>query len=1465
MKFDSTGSNLPRMALCKQHLLLCIFLLLTSVFYLPFSKAAATSNSDKPQLQDIYIQFDLKVLTPSSAMVSDWRLKVEAGLIEQAAEYVLDADVEFAKPPVVGEWRTFRVDLYSLSRLGTGINLEAIDKILIFPRWGTGEGVTFRVDNLHIGSTKVDRKLWIFDGALQADWPAWDCCGGSHPVLIDSKTGRGSVIEFSVNNGNTGTVLGFNTLAANSPQPFNVLSFMGRNDDKAEQGMTASTVKNANVYFKYISTEELNSIGTIYSIVKDSQGFMWFGGSDGLARYDGYSLKIYKHNVNDPDSISSNAIWDMLIDSQNRFWIATDIGLNLFDPKTQRFSHFLHDPEDESSISHNIVKTLIEDSRGDLWVGTFGGGVNRLNQDTLQFTRFLNDPDNPASLSNNAVNDIYEDRDGLLWIATNKGLNVYNPEQNTFAAYFNYWGDSNSIDDNGVRTIIEDEYERLWVGTHSGLNLFDRATKKVTRVKFGDFNKVDVVDIALGREQRLWISSGEALLIFDPQQATFSTFEKDVINKGSFNGEFPTSVYRDDSDNWWVGAFPSGINYVDSSKSEFFTYQYDPQDNNTLSHNSVLSITEDDNGNLWVGTDGGGLNYLNRTTGTVEHITHQESDTEGLFSNAVLSTGLDPNGNIWIGHWHAPLSIYSPEKSSFVHHTSNRDGIKLPSSLYVWTTYLDSRGDMWLATISDGLFRYNAKRQTYDIFEPIEDDPNSFGSRFVWSIFEDSSGTMWFGTSDGLVRHNHEQDNFTTFTSDPNKASSLSNEVILDIHEDPDGILWIGTRGGGANRYDSRDGSFTHISVAQGLPDSVVTGILSDEQGYLWLSTFNGLCRYDRDLKNCSNFTNLGALQSNKFNIGAATRLSTGELAFGNTDGLLIFDPQKVAVESEEPPIALTQFQIANREVTLAQVDSPLNQDISVTNNLVLTHEQSMFSIAFAALAYQNPEKNKYAYFLDGYDTQWNEIGNRRRATYTNLDPGDYVFKVRGTNSQGLWSSEPRMLNITVLPPPWRSWWAYTIYVLVFLIIAFLITHLQVRKLQERRQLKLALWASGDEMWDVDLAKKKVFRQNYLDYLEEHYLDTWLHSDLYKSNIHPEDVEKVQAILDKKLNKEHAFFEVSYRARTKAGEWVWLLDRGQVTSWNRDGEATRVSGTTKNIHELKSAEAKLVTLNQELEQRVERRTEELEQSNEFLRSTQAQLVESEKMASLGTLVVGVSHELNTPIGIAVTALSNLKHQLSNFVDLIDEGKLSKSSFSKFKDNASLSAEHAYDSMSKCIDIIQNFKKISVDQETSELTTKRLIDLVEDSIVQAGLVKGSKGLKQVSLDCDNEIEITTYADILTATLKELLKNAQQHAYSAGQATTVKIVVAVSADRVEISVIDNGKGMKEEDVASIFDPFFTSERGTNVGLGLFVVYNQVQHLLNGEINCQSSLGQGSTFCLSLPLKTQKSSSNEGITSS
>jgi signal transduction histidine kinase/ligand-binding sensor domain-containing protein len=806
------------------------------------------------------------------------------------------------------------------------------------------------------------------------------------------------------------------------------------------------------IKFDRISLDQGLSQSVVLSILQDSKGFMWFGTQDGLNRYDGYEFLVYKPDPEDPDSLSGGFVAALLEDSSGALWIGTSgAGLDRFDPETGRFTHFRHDPDDPHSLGSNTVLSLFEDRDGVLWVGTDGGGLNRLllpapgpaggseakgsepgteAAQSARFSRYTYDPDDPHSLGGNSIQTIYQDREGLLWIGTHSGgLSGLDLETGRFVRYQNDPHDPHSLSSNDVETIIEDRQGVLWLGTtDGGLNEFDRERGQFTHYKSDPGDpyslRYDTVQaIYEDHEGTLWVGTNGGGLerlerdTGDGQSARFVHYQNDLSDPHSLSNDQVYSIYQDQGGVLWVGTFGGGLSRYDPVGEKFAHYQNDPEDPNSLSSNLVWSLLEDPTGELWIGTLGGGLNRLDREsvsgTGAPQyvHYRHVPTDTHSLSDDTVWSLHRDREGVLWVGT-SGGLDRFDPEAEQFSNHPAPP----------IFTVHEDREGVLWVGTWDGGLGRLDRETGKWAFYQNDPSDPHSLGDDSVISLHEDSEGALWAGTfGAGLSRLDREAGDgqagrFLRYEHDPADPNSLSHNTILAIHESPEGVLWIATGGGGLNRLDLATETFRHYREKDGLPNDTVYGILEDEEGALWLSTNRGLSRFDPRTETFRNYDVGDGLQSNEFNQGAYSISPGGEMFFGGVNGFNAFYPEEIQDNPHVPPVMLT---------SLTQGGEPVEAGAAVKSLSEVTFRwpRNFFEFEFAALSYADPEKNEYAYLLEGFDPDWIEIGNRRFGRYTNLPGGTYTLRMKGSNNDGVWNEEGAALKVTVVPPFWRTGW----------------------------------------------------------------------------------------------------------------------------------------------------------------------------------------------------------------------------------------------------------------------------------------------------------------------------------------------------------------------------------------------------------------------------------------------------------
>jgi ligand-binding sensor domain-containing protein/signal transduction histidine kinase len=844
----------------------------------------------------------------------------------------------------------------------------------------------------------------------------------------------------------------------------------------------ASTFAIQDYTFERISQEHGLSQSTVYAILQDSRGFMWFGTQDGLNRYDGYNFVVYKHSQVDSNSLSDN--WILCIYEERSqpgvLWVGTQNGLNRFDTITNRFIRFKHDPDDTTSLSHNFVRAICEGSAGGLWIGTDGGGLNRFDRQSGRFKRYQSDPKNPSSLGNNRITSIYEDDEGLLWIGTlGGGLNCLDPRTEKFIHYLSDPENPESISSNHVMCIYRDPDREatLWVGTYSGgLNRFDLHKKICTRFEYDATNSQGigaprVFSIRSDKSGILWLGTFEGgVNRFDPENNLFTHFKNDPLQPQSLSANFVRSLFIDQSGNLWAGTHLGGLNKIDLKPKKFLHYQHDPADTASLRHNIVNAISEDVRGNLWVGTNIG-LDKLPPGGRAFEHVALNPKSAPGKDSY-VTSIWLENSNTIWIGTIGEGLLKYNPTTSA-IKYFKNDPLRPMLSDNRVNALYHSRKNMVWVGTWN-GLNVFDLAAGTFRVFRRDPQNSNSLGHNEILCISEDRHGNLWVGTNGGgLNKYDPASGRFTRFTHDAQVPGSLSHDIVNTIFEDADGTLWVGTSDG-LNRFDEQYQRFTNYFEEDGLPNNKICAILGDEQGHLWISTWGGIARFSPQLPHGRQFRNYDqadGLQGKSFREGAAYRSPTGETFFGGIHGLNRFFPEHVLDTPAPPRVVITTFKVFDQT-------AKLDTSISAIKTITLSYRDDFFSFEFVALDYTSPEANRYAYKMEGFDGNWIYSGTRRYASYTNLNAGEYVFRVKGSNKDGIWNNADTSIRIIITPPFWESWWFRLLAAMAFVGMLAAIYRYRVSHLLAVERLRVRI--ASDLHDDIGATLTKISLQSEL-------------------------------------------------------------------------------------------------------------------------------------------------------------------------------------------------------------------------------------------------------------------------------------------------------------------------------------------------------------------------------------------------
>lgn len=812
--------------------------------------------------------------------------------------------------------------------------------------------------------------------------------------------------------------------------------------------------------FNNLNSENGLSQNSVLAIAQDYRGFIWLGTSYGLNKFDGRGFKIYKNDPGNKTSLSGNYVLCALNDSKNELWFGTSHGLNKYVPETDSFTSFLAaDSTEKNKLSSNIINCLFEDSRGILWIGT-NKGLNRLNdRNKHTFKSYQN------GLAGPDVRTIFEDSRHQLWIGTSDGLTkmVFEEKGIRYYNFKNSASNPGSLSDNFVTSIAEDKQQNIWIGTkHGGLNLYNPAQGNFTHFQsLGNGSGLihnNIRKILADKKGNLWIGTLEGLSILNPAKRSFESYQHEPENRTSLSQNSLYAIFQDKSGCIWLGTYYNGVNVVYSHETPFKIFRTG-KSKYSINHNVVSSVTKDQNGNLLVGTEGGGFNYLDDKTGIVTNFKSGPNPSAGISSNLVKGIAQDNDKNLWIATHLGGLNRYNPITKKFAVFRNNPDDNSSISSDNVSAVMEDSRGRIWVGTDQRGVDLLDRKSGKFSHFNIGNKEPFKLSGNFVRNFYEDSRGNIWIGTTEGLNMLAADSSGIIWVTSN-NKTSKRRFPAIINcVREDASGVIWIGAYYGGLTRFDRKANTFITYKQKHGLPNDNVLGILDDNKGNLWLSTSNGLSRFDTKKGNFKNYTVTDGLPGNEFTANTFYKDKSGEMFFGGLNGLISFFPNEIQINEFVAPVVLTSLKLFNKPVAIGAEDGLLKKDISVTKEITFSHDQNIFTIDFALLNYIKPDKNKYAYQLEGFEKDWNYV-RTSSATYTNLPSGTYTFVVKGANNDGVWSTEPARLLIHVLPPIWKTWWAYCLYfIIITSAILFVTRYFYVsalfRREHELHQIKL--------------------------------------------------------------------------------------------------------------------------------------------------------------------------------------------------------------------------------------------------------------------------------------------------------------------------------------------------------------------------------------------------------------------------
>ncbi|WP_338789858.1 two-component regulator propeller domain-containing protein [Bernardetia sp. MNP-M8] len=791
---------------------------------------------------------------------------------------------------------------------------------------------------------------------------------------------------------------------------------------------------------EHLSIDQGLSQSTVLSILQDQKGFMWFGTQDGLNRYDAYKFKLFKSQRGDSTSLPDNNIQTLFQSKDGTIWVGTEAGLSIYNLDFDNFTSYRYQGAHKKSISNDDVSAITEDTTGVIWIGT-KKGLNKFDRKTKTFERYFADG-KTNSIPDNEITALYTDKKGNVWIGTQNGVARYQPKTNNFKVFL---ADStfSSLPNGHITCFFEDRFKALWIGTKNGIGRYNRLSDNMSSYKA---SPLAIEGIEQDEDGNLWIISALELGKFNQNNHTYkrqnigNTFE----NYGSFN-----VITRSKSGLLWIGTNKNGIFKINTRTKQFKTFRHNPENQNSLPPAWVWSITNSDKNNLWIGT-ADGWSYLNVTKDSAFNYSTFFSSFQNPNTRDVTALLNEGDSVLWgsvlkNGLFRATLDKQTHIPLDFQTFVANENDFlqQSPSGNRITTIYKDSFGKIWVGTFQKGLNeiyedttgnhlnfeKINPKKYRFRYFIHDKNNAASLAGSSVRIIFEDRNKNLWIGTEEGglsLAKRDSKGNilSFENFSYKDDDPTSISSNAIRTIWEDASGYLWLGTPNG-LNRFDPKTKKALHFGELDIKLSRVIHGVLGDKKENLWLSTNNGILKFDVGDSIVWEFNLEDGIQSNEFNSGASyLRKNDGMMFFGGIGGLTMFHPDTVKSNNYLPPVVLTDFKIFNKSVAVRDAnneDSPLTHHISVVDEIILDYEDQVITFEFTALNFLHPENNRYSYRLEGFEENWNEVNDRRFASYTNLPKGEYKFVVRAANNDGLWNNEGASVKIRMRPPFWAT------------------------------------------------------------------------------------------------------------------------------------------------------------------------------------------------------------------------------------------------------------------------------------------------------------------------------------------------------------------------------------------------------------------------------------------------------------
>jgi len=1223
------------------------------------------------------------------------------------------------------------------------------------------------------------------------------------------------------------------------------------------------------------------------------------------------SIRLQRLDFN--DGLSQASARALAQDGEGMIWIGTQDGLNRYDGEQMRV--FRRDQQDPDSLTDNHVTALAVDRDGQLWVGTQSGGLGRYDADALRFRNFPVGLGRPDALAAVPVHAIEQAADGQFLIASGRGnLQRFDPKSARFKTIvvpenvqvrallalpggdvlvggthglwrwrvadgaLQEWATGISSERLDVQSLARDAQSNVWIGSvaHGAFHV-DENGLPLRHLDLSDgLAGDDVRALLIDQTARVWVGTYTGLSRIDAPGAAPRSWTRDDTRRDGLSSDRVHSLIEDRDGLIWIGTWLGGVNVYLPGSEAFREYRSVAGEPGSLPGSAVRCIFPDTDGTLWLGVqEGGGLVHFDPARGVLQRFRSLSDDPTSLASDRVQAIARDADGDLWVGFVDGGLDRLRRGATGFEHLRASDADPSAPQGDNVLALHVDRAGTLWVGYQDVGMDALCRGCSKFRRFRHVPGDPNGLPEQTIGAVFESSRGELWVGARPGgLARLDRASGRFTSIEALLVSPGVVALRAITHIIESRAGELWVGTQGAGVVRLTPLpDGRFrsTAYTHKEGLAGEAIGSIIEDLHGTMWAATTQGISRIDPDSGKIENFSTRSGAQTEGYFVGAGVRLDDGRIVFGGLRGLTLFQPEQVPARGvlHRPAISDIRVFQSRRD----RRDSGWSYRRSATAEsdwLRLRAGSGGFGFSFSALAFADPELVQYSYRLDPIDRDWTEASaSQRNAGYPHLAPGDYQLRLR-TRYPGEDYSPERRIAVTLDPLWWQSAWARGALALALVGPLMLWGWNRHQRLRERsraqavlseseERLKLALWGTGDEFWDADMRSGNLVRVNPLGHLRITQEVPEISLRQLVQYVHLEDQAVFTQALQVHASGDNVDFDCVYRLQHGDSSWRWMRSRGRTVKRDANDRPLRMAGVTEDITELREYERTLERVNQQLEERVGERTADLMMLNgqlvktiDELKLTQHQLVESEKLAALGSLVAGIAHEVNTPLGVGVTAASHLEQQAKQFAQRIDAGDIERSEIEAFRTVVLDTSAMVLRNLQRADKMIRSFKQVAVDQASEH---PRRIDL--NAYLEEILVSLQPALKrckhELKIDVPPHLVVLIQPGALYQIVVNLVMNSLTHAFEGRDDGEIRIHARRQGETLVFDYSDDGCGMSEDIRRHIFDPFFTTRRGQGgSGLGMHIVYNLAVQALGGSIECETAPGQGARFVLRIPLR-------------